>query len=200
MGTQTLKVALTMPTTTGDTVVIVRQLTGAPLSLTLSPSSTVAQLKKMVERKNSVAADSQRIVFSGRELENARALSYYGMAAGAEHQATLVLKTKGMRVLVKTLKECTFTIDCDATSTVLEMKHKVAEQDAQWHVQRQRIILQRKQAHVEQLEYQLSCSRSENEFLKKRVATLEAQVASLSLQPVCKPDTFRHRDPVACEA
>ena len=59
---------------------------------------------------------------------------------------------------------------------------------------------QRKQAHVEQLEYQLSCSRSENEFLKKRVATLEAQVASLSLQPVCKPDTFRHRDPVACEA
>ena len=42
------------------------------------------------------------------------------------------------RVLVKTLKECTFTIDCDATSTVLEMKHKVAEQDAQWHVQRQR--------------------------------------------------------------
>ena len=59
--TQTLKVALTMPTTTGDTVVIVRQLTGAPLSLTLSPSSTVAQLKKMVERKNSVAADSQRV-------------------------------------------------------------------------------------------------------------------------------------------
>ena len=37
-----------------------------------------------------------QIVFSGRELENARALSYYGMAAGAEHQATLVLKTKGM--------------------------------------------------------------------------------------------------------
>jgi hypothetical protein len=39
---------------------------------------------------------------------------------------------------VKTLKECTFVVDCDATSTVLEVKHRVAEQDAQWEVQRQR--------------------------------------------------------------
>jgi len=52
---------------------------------------------------------------------------------------------------------------------------------------------QRKQAHVEALEFELSCCRSENEHLKKRVATLEAQVASLSLQSGlhqsgCKPD------------
>ena len=40
---------------------------------------------------------------------------------------------------------------------------------------------QRKQAHVEHLEFELSCCRSENEHLKKKVASLEAQVASLSL-------------------
>mmetsp|Transcript_2368 Transcript_2368/g.5657 ORF Transcript_2368/g.5657 Transcript_2368/m.5657 type:complete len:394 (+) Transcript_2368:32-1213(+) len=40
---------------------------------------------------------------------------------------------------------------------------------------------QRKQAHVETLEFELSCCRSENEALKKRVACLEAQLASLSL-------------------
>jgi len=40
---------------------------------------------------------------------------------------------------------------------------------------------QRKQAHVETLEFELSCCRSENEHLRQRVASLEAQLASFSL-------------------
>lgn len=54
---------------------------------------------------------------------------------------------------------------------------------------------QRKQAHVETLEFELSCCRSENEHLKKKVATLEAQVASLSLNSTCKPaSSFQHQE------
>lgn len=54
---------------------------------------------------------------------------------------------------------------------------------------------QRKQAHVEDLEFQLSCCRSENEHLKKRVASLEAQVATLSLNSGCKPaNAFSHQE------
>ena len=40
---------------------------------------------------------------------------------------------------------------------------------------------QRKQAHVETLEFELSCCRSENEHLRQRVASLEAQLAAFSL-------------------
>lgn len=40
---------------------------------------------------------------------------------------------------------------------------------------------QRKQAHVETLEFELSCCRSENEALKKRVALLEAQLSQFNL-------------------
>ena len=39
---------------------------------------------------------SAQVVFAGRELDNARALSSYGLAAGGEYPMTLVLKTKGM--------------------------------------------------------------------------------------------------------
>ncbi len=54
---------------------------------------------------------------------------------------------------------------------------------------------QRKQAHVEHLEFELSCCRSENEHLKKKVASLEAQVAALSLNSGCKPATaFNHQE------
>lgn len=57
---------------------------------------------------------------------------------------------------------------------------------------------QRKQAHVEALEFELSCCRSENEHLKKRVANLEAQVSSMSLNAGCKPaQTFGHQEMTA---
>ena len=115
----------------------VRQLCGAPLTLALAPSSTVAQLKAAVAAKASVAIDSQRvrsqpslfskksfstrfdagailralrraldppdmtchsvqIVFSGRELDNQRPLSFYGVAQGGDFTMHLVLRTKGM--------------------------------------------------------------------------------------------------------
>jgi len=40
---------------------------------------------------------------------------------------------------------------------------------------------QRKQAHVETLEFELSCCRSENEHLRQRVAALEERLAALSV-------------------
>jgi hypothetical protein len=44
-----------------DASVVVRQLTGAPVALSLPPSSTVAHLKKLLLRKTSVAVDTQRV-------------------------------------------------------------------------------------------------------------------------------------------
>jgi hypothetical protein len=44
-----------------DASVLVRQMTGPPTSLSLPASSTVAHLKKLLQRKTSVAVDSQRV-------------------------------------------------------------------------------------------------------------------------------------------
>ncbi len=118
-----------MVNSTDNATVVLRQMTGAPVSLALPPASTVDQLKKLVEAKTAVAADSQRvsakivqprlmcfeyfgarscshltcactcpvqIVFSGRELDNQRPLSFYAVQCGVEYTMHLVLKTKGM--------------------------------------------------------------------------------------------------------
>ena len=50
---------------------------------------------------------------------------------------------------------------------------------------------QRKQAHVESLEFELSCCRSENEYLKKKVASLEAQLAALSMAAGSNQSAYR---------
>lgn len=44
-----------------DASVLVRQMTGPPTTLSLPASSTVAHLKKLLQRKTSVAVDSQRV-------------------------------------------------------------------------------------------------------------------------------------------
>mmetsp|Transcript_70007 Transcript_70007/g.186552 ORF Transcript_70007/g.186552 Transcript_70007/m.186552 type:complete len:267 (+) Transcript_70007:423-1223(+) len=58
---------------------------------------------------------------------------------------------------------------------------------------------QRKQAHVETLEFELSCCRSENEHLRQRVALLEAQLAAFSLGSQGKP-SFCPQIPLAVHA
>lgn len=50
-----------MVNSTDNATVVLRQMTGAPVSLALPPASTVDQLKKLVEAKTAVAADSQRV-------------------------------------------------------------------------------------------------------------------------------------------
>ena len=50
-----------MAAVSDEATLVVRQLTGAPLSVMMLPTSTVAQLKKLVESKTSVAVDSQRV-------------------------------------------------------------------------------------------------------------------------------------------
>ena len=48
-------------TMAASATLLIRQLAGAPLSLRLQPTSTVAQLKAAVAAKASVAVDSQRV-------------------------------------------------------------------------------------------------------------------------------------------
>ena len=50
-----------MVNSTDNATVVMRQMTGAPVSLALPPTSTVDQLKKLVEAKTAVGADSQRV-------------------------------------------------------------------------------------------------------------------------------------------
>ena len=51
-----------------------------------------------------------------------------------------VLRTKGVQIMVKTLKDRLFLVNAEAATTVLDVKQRVAEEDPTWEVARQRII------------------------------------------------------------
>ncbi|EKX46311.1 hypothetical protein GUITHDRAFT_40724, partial [Guillardia theta CCMP2712] len=117
---------------------------GATVAVSVPSSSTVSALKKIVAEKESIPVEKQRIIYAGKELDDASTLAESEVESGA--QMFVVVRTaKGLQIHVKTLKDRFFIINADQTTTVLDVKHRVAEQDSQWEVTRQRMIFQGKE-------------------------------------------------------
>eukprot|EP01065_Artemidia_motanka_P037214 TRINITY_DN4553_c0_g2_i1.p1 TRINITY_DN4553_c0_g2~~TRINITY_DN4553_c0_g2_i1.p1 ORF type:complete len:375 (+),score=155.92 TRINITY_DN4553_c0_g2_i1:85-1209(+) len=74
----------------------VQQLTGVRSEITLDASARITEVKQEAERLTGVPAVQQRLVFSGRQLDDVRTLSHYGVHDGAVlHLA--VRKLKGVQ-------------------------------------------------------------------------------------------------------
>ncbi len=67
--------------------IFVKTLVGKSLTIDVSASTTIRQVKEQVNSKEGIAVDEQRLVFAGKQLEDAQTLS----ECGIENQNTLHL-------------------------------------------------------------------------------------------------------------
>ena len=58
--------------------ITVKTATGKQYSLQVSPNDTIAQVKKALEPQCEIAADQQRLIYSGHLCDNAKTLQDYG--------------------------------------------------------------------------------------------------------------------------
>jgi len=70
--------------------IYVKTLSGKTIPIPVDTSNTVAQLKSLVEKKENVPVNQQRIIFGEDELEDVKTLESYGI--GDEDVVNLVLK------------------------------------------------------------------------------------------------------------
>lgn len=80
----------------GGLKLYVKTLSGKTISIETDPEESIENLKKKILEKEGVPIDQQRIIFSGKQLDNLKTLSDYDI----EEDSTLylVLRLKGGKI------------------------------------------------------------------------------------------------------
>ncbi|KAJ3728666.1 ubiquitin [Lentinula raphanica] len=73
-------------------LVKVRTLTGKQLEIDLEPESKIFRIKEKVEEQQGIPPPQQRLIFSGKQLDDDKTLSEANITAGAVLHLVLALR------------------------------------------------------------------------------------------------------------
>ena len=108
--------------------VFVKTLNGRTIAFEVGSTDLVDTLKNLISTKESIPPQQQRLVHSGRPLENGISLQESKVYDGATVHLLLNKKAGDtMRLFVKSLTGKTITVEVDTAASVAEVKEKITQ-------------------------------------------------------------------------
>lgn len=82
-----------MPSEGGVCQVFVKTLQGTTITVDVDPNDTIGEVKKKIRHKENIPAEDQRLIWSGKQLDDDRTLADYNI--GDQSTLHLLLRLKG---------------------------------------------------------------------------------------------------------
>jgi len=108
--------------------IFIKSINGKERSAEVESSTTIKQIKEIMQDKEGINIEEQRLIFGGKNLEDNRTLADYNIVA--ENTLHLVLRVRGgMQIFVKTLTGKTITLEVEHSDTVQNIKQKIQDKE-----------------------------------------------------------------------
>ena len=108
--------------------VIIKTLTGKTISIQISKYATTEELTHLIQDKEGIPADQQRLVFGGKYLEDGQTLSDYNIQKGSIVHLVLRLRG-GMQIFIEDLTRKTLTLEVELSDTIINLKYKIQDRN-----------------------------------------------------------------------